>query len=74
VPDRHGRGTNALFLRPPDVIASAFGGDSREAHAQRAHAAGARYLERDGPLGIDLDTPDDLLLVDEMARAQDEAG
>lgn len=74
VPDRHGRGTNALYLRPPDVIASAFGGDSRVAHAQRANAAGARYLERDGPLGIDVDTPDDLLLVDEMSQARDEAG
>ena len=74
VPDRHGRGTNALYLRPPDVIASAFGGDSRVAHAQRAKAAGARYLERDGPLGIDVDTPDDLLLVDEMTHARDEAG
>ena len=34
----------------------------------------ARYLERDGPLGIDVDTPDDLLLVDEMTHARDEAG
>ena len=28
-PDRHGRGTNALLLDPPDVIDPAFGGDSR---------------------------------------------
>jgi 2-phospho-L-lactate guanylyltransferase len=72
VPDRHGRGTNALFLRPPDVIDSAFGGDSRDAHTLRARAAGARYLEQDGTLGIDVDTPEDLLLVDEMDRARDQ--
>jgi 2-phospho-L-lactate/phosphoenolpyruvate guanylyltransferase len=32
-PDRHGRGTNALLLDPPDVIDPAFGGDSRTGHA-----------------------------------------
>ena len=36
-PDRHGRGTNALLLDPPDVIEPAFGGDSRAAHAWLAH-------------------------------------
>jgi 2-phospho-L-lactate guanylyltransferase len=64
VPDRHGRGTNALLLRPPDVIDVAFGGDSRAAHAHRAGAAGARYLELGGPLEMDLDTAEDLLLAD----------
>lgn len=71
VADRHGRGTNALLLRPPDVIDSAFGGDSRDAHAHRARAAGARYLEWNGPLRIDVDTPDDLLLVDAMKRTHE---
>lgn len=66
-PDRHGRGTNALVVSPPDVIQLAFGGDSRAAHAAGAREAGARYLEVDGPLGLDLDTPDDLLLVEAVA-------
>jgi 2-phospho-L-lactate guanylyltransferase len=67
VPDRHGRGTNGLLVAPPDAIEFAFGGDSREAHAASAAAAGARLVELGGPLAIDLDTPDDLLLVQELA-------
>ena len=73
VPDRHGRGTNALLLRPPDVIDTAFGGDSRDAHERRALAAGVRYVEADGSLGVDVDTPDDLLLVEEGLRAPERA-
>jgi len=61
VPDRHGRGTNALLLAPPDIIDLHFGGDSRAAHVAAAAAAGARVVELDGPLSQDLDTPDDLL-------------
>jgi len=63
-PDRHGRGTNALLLDPPDIIEASFGGDSREAHAGLAAAAGARYVEAEGVLELDVDTPDDLLLVE----------
>jgi 2-phospho-L-lactate guanylyltransferase len=67
VPDRHGRGTNALLLAPPDVIEVCFGGDSRAAHAAAAADAGARFIELDGPLAYDLDTPDDLLLAQAQA-------
>ena len=66
VPDRHGRGTNALLLRPPDAIEFAFGGDSRDAHAAAVAAAHARFLELESPLSVDLDTPDDLLLVERL--------
>jgi len=66
-PDRHHRGTNGLLVAPPDAIELAFGGDSRAAHEACARDAGARYVELDGPLGLDLDTPDDLLLVEELA-------
>lgn len=62
VPDRHGRGTNALLLAPPDVIDVCFGGDSHAAHAAAAADAGARFIDLGGPLTYDLDTPDDLLL------------
>src|SRR3954451_17547104 len=41
VPDRHGTGTNALLLSPPDVMAPAFGEGSFARHAALARAAGA---------------------------------
>src|SRR4051812_3047673 len=42
VPDRHGSGTNALLLEPPDAIEPSFGAGSRERHEELARAAGAR--------------------------------
>ncbi len=67
VPDRHGTGTNVLILAPPDAIEFAFGSGSRAEHATRAAAAGAIYVELGGPLDVDLDTVDDLVLVEELA-------
>ena len=68
VPDRHGRGTNALLVAPPDAIDFCFGGDSRAAHVQSARENGAALVEvLDSPLSLDLDTPNDLLLVEGMA-------
>jgi 2-phospho-L-lactate guanylyltransferase len=70
VPDRHGRGTNALLLSPPDVIEFCFGGDSKDAHVEAARSAGARVELLDGPLAVDIDTPEDLLLAEaETSRA-----
>ncbi len=62
VPDRHDRGTNALLLAPPDVIDFCFGGDSKEAHVDAGRSAGARVEVLGGPLTLDIDTPEDLLL------------
>ena len=42
VPDRHGTGTNALLLAPPDAIAPSFGPGSRERHEQAAARQPAR--------------------------------
>lgn len=67
VTDRHGTGTNALGLRPPGVIDFAFGIGSRAAHRAAAAVVGATYLEVEGPLSIDLDTPDDLVFVESLA-------
>ncbi len=61
VPDRHGTGTNALILAPPDAIAPAFGPDSCERHADRGRMAGhVVEIEALESLGLDLDTADDL--------------
>ena len=67
VTDRHGTGTNALALRPPNVIDFAFGVGSRGAHRAAAGGVGVAYLEVDSPLSIDLDTPDDLVFVESLA-------
>lgn len=64
VSDRHGTGTNALLVAPPDAIPFRFGEQSRAAHAAEAAAAGAAYVELDGPLSFDVDTPEDLLEAD----------
>jgi len=64
VGDRHGAGTNALLLAPATVIAPAFGGRSREAHAIAAAQAGARFVTLDSPLSLDVDTSADLLVAE----------
>jgi 2-phospho-L-lactate guanylyltransferase len=61
VPDRHGQGTNALLLAPPDVMTPAFGDGSFARHTALAHAAGVVPKVVDVPsLGLDIDTPEDL--------------
>jgi 2-phospho-L-lactate/phosphoenolpyruvate guanylyltransferase len=61
VPDRHGTGTNALLLAPPDAIGPAFGPSSCARHADRARRAGHEAaVEPVDSLSLDVDTPDDL--------------
>jgi 2-phospho-L-lactate guanylyltransferase len=61
VADRHGTGTNALVLTPPDAIGPSCGPGSRARHVAAAEAAGARHrVERVPTLEHDVDTPDDL--------------
>jgi 2-phospho-L-lactate guanylyltransferase len=61
VPDRHGTGTNALLLAPPDAIGPAFGEGSMRRHLDRAERAGhTAAVEPLQSLALDLDTPDDL--------------
>jgi 2-phospho-L-lactate guanylyltransferase len=61
VPDRHGTGTNALLLSPPDAIAPSFGPGSFARHVEAARAAGvAAAVEQVPTLMLDVDTPDDL--------------
>jgi 2-phospho-L-lactate/phosphoenolpyruvate guanylyltransferase len=61
VPDRHGTGTNALVLCPPDAIVSSFGPGSRARHEQAAKDAGAEWRIAEPPsLVLDIDTIEDL--------------
>lgn len=58
---RDGQGTNALLLRPPEVIAPAFGPPSVRRHCRDGKQSGAdtRVLFHLG-LALDVDTPADL--------------
>ena len=61
IPDRHGTGTNALLLTPPDIIRPSFGEGSRGRHEELARAAGAAVRIAELPsLLLDVDTGDDL--------------
>jgi 2-phospho-L-lactate guanylyltransferase len=73
VPDRHGTGTNALLLSPPDAIGPAFGPGSRDRHADRAARAGFEMaIEELSSLALDLDTPADLEALSEILEASPE--
>ena len=71
VPDRHGTGTNALVLSPPGAIAPAFGAGSRERHVAAARAAGVPFgIEELASLGLDLDTPADVVALTRELEAR----
>ena len=60
-PDRHGTGTNALFVRPPGLLRYRFGKGSLAAHHQQACRQGAMVRIRRLPaVAFDVDEPDDL--------------
>jgi 2-phospho-L-lactate/phosphoenolpyruvate guanylyltransferase len=66
VPDRHGTGTNALLLSPPDAFVPSFGPGSFERHVAGARDAEVDYSVDELPsLTLDVDTPGDLA---EVAR------
>jgi len=60
-------GTNALLLRPPDVIELRFGGESFPIHLAEAVKAGARpHIYRSFTVAFDIDEPGDLIKVETM--------
>ena len=62
VPDRHGSGTNALLLSPPDAIIPAFGEGSRDKHIEAARRAEIPFgIEELPSIELDLDTPADVI-------------
>ncbi len=59
-PCRHETGTNALLMRPPDLIPFAFGPGSFAAHCSAARAVGVEpIIYRAASIAFDLDTPED---------------
>jgi 2-phospho-L-lactate guanylyltransferase len=61
IPDRHGTGTNALLLTPPDGLTPSFGPESCARHLELAHAQGtAAEVVMVPSLALDIDTPEDL--------------
>jgi 2-phospho-L-lactate/phosphoenolpyruvate guanylyltransferase len=73
VPSRRDGGTNALYLRPPDLFAPAFGPGSLDAHVQSAQRLKLRCSVIDLPrVALDLDTIEDardLVRYDEAGRS-----
>ncbi len=71
VPDRHGTGTNALLLSPPDALEPSFGPDSLARHVAGAEAAGVEFSVDELPsLTLDVDTPADLAEVARRLESQ----
>jgi 2-phospho-L-lactate guanylyltransferase len=71
VPDRHEKGTNAVFVRPPGLIQYAFGVDSFQEHVRRARSACARVkiCRLPGP-ALDVDLPEDFQLYQTAAASK----
>jgi len=75
VPDRHGTGTNALLLSPPNAIVPAFGEGSRDRHVEAARQAGVPFgIEELPSMELDLDTPADVIaLTRELEKSRGRA-
>jgi 2-phospho-L-lactate guanylyltransferase len=68
-PDRHGHGTNALFVRPPLAVPFVFGPDSFLHHQQLAERYGVDVtLCNLAELALDIDTIDDIRAYADTSR------
>jgi len=60
-PDRTGKGTNALWRRPPDAIFPSYGPKSLLSHMSIAHGRGVSFaVMPNAKLALDIDRPADL--------------
>lgn len=70
VADRHGTGTNALLLSPPDALEPRYGPGSFARHLELARAAEVPVEVAELPsVALDVDTPDDLAALHERLAA-----
>jgi len=70
VADRHGTGTNALLLSPPDALEPRYGPGSFQRHLELAQAAEVPVEVTELPsVALDVDTPDDLVALQEWLAA-----
>jgi 2-phospho-L-lactate guanylyltransferase len=66
IPDRHGQGTNALLLTPPDALTPSFGEGSCRRHFELAQAQASTPEVVEVPsLALDVDTGEDFQLLQE---------
>ena len=71
VADRHGTGTNALVLSPPDAMAPSFGPGSYDRHLALAAEAGVEHRAVPvASLAHDVDTPEDLAALSEALEGR----
>lgn len=65
--DRHGHGTNAIYMSQPDILPFSFGHYSLRRHVASAEAAGLTpVLSRAPGLLLDIDTAEDLSMLASM--------
>jgi 2-phospho-L-lactate guanylyltransferase len=68
-------GTNALALRPPEIIPMRFGVASAEAHLSEVRNAGAAAVElQNERIAFDVDSPDDLAALASLAAGPATSG
>ena len=68
VPSRDGTGTNALLLCGPRVLEPRLGPHSLAAHTAQARARGLALVRWEAPaLALDVDTPEDLAVLGDIA-------
>ncbi len=64
ITDRHGTGTNGLYLRPPTAILPGYGEGSADRHIKLAEEKGLKAKKIEVPsLALDLDTKEDLAVI-----------
>ncbi len=75
VSDRHGTGTNGLLVRPVNLMPFSFGEGSYQIHKDTAQKLGVEVEEmRLAGLSLDIDTPNDLVSLLELAGDTASAG